>query len=495
MRDESAFAELVRRHGPVVWGVCRRRLANQHDAEDAFQATFLVLVHRAAGITADVPLGPWLHRVAAMTARNVIRGNRRREPVSRPMEHDVPAHEIDPGERLDLDAALLALPESYRLPVVLCHLQGLSQREAAERLGCPEGTLSARLHRALMRLRAGLGVRGAAALAVAGATVAPAALSAATVRSAVIYTTSTLTATGVSPTVAGLTDGVLRMFWMKKMAAGLVLAVLVTGGLVAGFTIRPGNAAQATVPMAAEPEAPLDDPDAVAKQLDRRLADLMKQKELLDATLVDLQAEKAKLNEAAKAKVRAAEAAELGKDIAVEVGSGDSAYAIREVVNGKVAVATCSNLDLLRTYLTRAFNDPKGPKQLRVSAAKDHSYDDLKGVLAACAEAGYTKASFSHSDRRYSVRLVAYSVAYKTYMKALRPHPPQSGRDRPEEVRSEEVIAAVTDTRYTARRPRRAAPPGRCPRWPAVAFVHEPKGCRKLEIGSFPGPHSFAPMQ
>lgn len=202
--DEVAFAELVRRYGPVVWGVCRRRLANTHDAEDAFQATFLVLVRRANRLGADVPLGPWLYRVAVMTTRNMARGNRRRAVVSGPMDHEVPELGVEPAiERLDLDAALLALPERYRAAVVLCHMQGMTRREAATQLGCPEGTLSARLSRALARLRARLGGRGAAALAVAGTTAAPAALSAATIRAAVIYTTSTLTAAGVSPVVAG----------------------------------------------------------------------------------------------------------------------------------------------------------------------------------------------------------------------------------------------------------------------------------------------------
>jgi RNA polymerase sigma factor (sigma-70 family) len=401
--DEAAFAELVRRLGPVVWGVCRRRLANPFDAEDAFQATFLVLLRRAARLDADVPLGPWLHRVAVMTARNVARGNRRRAAVSGPMEHEVPARGAEPADRLDLDAALLALPERYRVPVVLCHLQGLSRREAAERLGCPEGTLSARLHWALARLRARLGGAVPALLAVAGAAV-PAGLQAAAVRAAVIFTTSTLTAAGVSPGVAGLTDGVLRMFWMKKLTAGLVLAVLVAGGLLAGFATRSDGVARATepepaTPLAGEPQAAPEDPEAALKRLNKQIDDLRKQKEVLGAMEMYLFAEKSKIEDAKKAKEAAAAAAELGDAVAIEITGGEPAFVIREVVNGKVARIACSDLDILTTYLRRALNDPKGPKKVRVSAYKDQPYDQLRQVFEACATAGYTKASFSQAER------------------------------------------------------------------------------------------------
>jgi RNA polymerase sigma factor (sigma-70 family) len=400
-RDESAFAELVRRYGRVVWGVCQRRLANHHDAEDAFQATFLVLIRRAARLGRDIPLGPWLHRVAVMTARNVQRGNRRRATVSGPMEHELPSAKVEPvAERLDIDAALLALPERYRVPVVLCHLQGLSRREAAAVLGCPEGTLSSLLSRALVRLRARLG--GAVAGVLVGTTIIPTDLYAATVRCGMIFSTSTLTAAGVSPAVAGLTSGVLRMFWMKKAIAGLAMAVLVAGGLLAGFTLRTDGVAHATAPLAVEPAAPPDDPDARAKKIEKQIEDVRKQRELLGALEMDLFAEKEKLEEAKKAKAAADAAAELGKDIAISVGNGNPSgytYTVREVVNGKVAEIHTSDIDILRTYLTRAFNDPKGPKALRVSAFKDHPADDLRGVFAACAAAGYAKATFSHAQR------------------------------------------------------------------------------------------------
>jgi RNA polymerase sigma factor (sigma-70 family) len=243
-RDEVAFAELVRRHGSVVWGACRRVLADPRDAEDAFQATFLVLVRRASVAAREPVLAAWLYRVAALTARNLRRGNLRRAAVSGPLGHDVPASDTAVSQveaRFDLDAALLGLPEKYRAAVVLFHLQGLTRQEAAERLGCPEGTLSALLSRARAKLRARLGDAVPAALAV-GAAAVPAGLSAAAVRSAVIYTTSTLAEAGLSPAVLATTDGVLRMFRMKKLrlvAAGLLVAVVGAVWLATGVAARP----------------------------------------------------------------------------------------------------------------------------------------------------------------------------------------------------------------------------------------------------------------
>jgi RNA polymerase sigma factor (sigma-70 family) len=296
-RDESAFAELVRRYGPVVWGACRRQLANLQDAEDAFQATFLVLLRRASQLTGDGSIGPWLYRVAVLTARRVNRGNRRRAPVTGPMEQEVPAPASEPAvEKLDLDDALLALPERDRVPVVLCHLQGLTRREAAERLGCPEGTLSARLNRALRRLRVRLGNAAPAALA-AGAVAVPANLATAAVRTATIYSTSTLAAAGVSPVVAGLTDEVLRMFWMKKVLTAALMAILVlgAGALTVGTAGLPESTAHAVEP------APVRAPDAL-RRLERRQAGLEKQKELLGAALADVKDEKQKPEDAQREK-------------------------------------------------------------------------------------------------------------------------------------------------------------------------------------------------
>jgi RNA polymerase sigma factor (sigma-70 family) len=267
-RDEQAFAQLVRRYGPVVWGVCRRALADRQDAEDAFQATFLVLVRRADRLTGHPAVGPWLHRVAVLTVRNLRRANRRRAAVGGRLDHDIPVDDDAAARadaRFDVDAVLDGLPEKYRVPVILCHLQGLSRREAAGRLGCPEGTLSAVLAAALRKLRARFGGRDpAAVLAAAGVAVVPAGLAAATSRAAAVYAISTLAAAGVSPVVAGLTREGLRMSWARK--AALAAAVVLVGGFVAaGFAPRSGPTAAAPLPavtpMITEPAAanPQDD--------------------------------------------------------------------------------------------------------------------------------------------------------------------------------------------------------------------------------------------
>ena len=339
------------------------------------------------------------------------------------------------------------------MPVVLCHLQGLTRREAAERLGCPEGTLSARLHRAMARLRSRFGERNVAALAVAGVAALPAGLAAATVHSAVIFTTSTLTAIGVSPAVAGLTSGVLRMFWLKKVAVGLALTVFVAGGLFAGFATRGDGVARATEPLAGQPKAPPEDPDAAVKRLNKQIEDLRKQKEVLGALEMDLFAQRDKLEVEKKAKAIADAVAELGKDIAVSVGDGNPSgytYTVREVVNGKVAEVHTSNLDMIQTYLTRAFNDPKGPKTLRVAAYKDYPYDELRKVFAACAAAGFAKATFSHTENsiRARVRFYDATVATEHFIPGWR-----FEASKPQQIEPQPIPGTIDLKKFAPKRP------------------------------------------
>jgi RNA polymerase sigma-70 factor (ECF subfamily) len=155
--DQSAFTALVRRHGPMVLGVCRRVLRHAQDAEDAFQATFLVLVHKAATLAQPNLLAAWLHGVAYRTAlhargRMVLRGQREREAASMSPVGAEPDRTWD-ELREQLDAELQRLPECYRAPLVMCYLEGKTNIEAARLLGWPPGSMSARLNRARELLR------------------------------------------------------------------------------------------------------------------------------------------------------------------------------------------------------------------------------------------------------------------------------------------------------------------------------------------------------
>src|SRR5215831_714093 len=160
-RDEDALAALVRRHAPMVWGVCRR-LLNHHDAEDAFQATFLVLVRKAA----DVPrraVANWLYGVARQTAvrlraTSAKRGQRETQVVNMP-EPTVPEVR-DADLQAVVDEELSRLPDHYRGVVVLCDLEGMTRKEAARQLGIPEGSVASRLARARAMLAKRLTKRG-----------------------------------------------------------------------------------------------------------------------------------------------------------------------------------------------------------------------------------------------------------------------------------------------------------------------------------------------
>jgi RNA polymerase sigma factor (sigma-70 family) len=161
--DQAAFAALVRRHGSMVWGVCRRLLANYHDAEDAFQATFLVLVRKADTVAPREMLANWLHGVAyqiAFKARATVAQRQRweRQMVEVPERAAPTADVSDLG--LILDQELSRLPSKFRAPVVLCDLEGKTRKEAARLLGWPEGTVAGRLARGRALLGRRLVARG-----------------------------------------------------------------------------------------------------------------------------------------------------------------------------------------------------------------------------------------------------------------------------------------------------------------------------------------------
>src|SRR5262249_6926998 len=151
-REEGALAVLVQRHGPMVWGVCRRVLHNYHDAEDAFQATFLVLVRKAASIMPREMVVNWLHGVAHQTALKARataakRKARERQVMEMPDPKTEPQEQLQDLQRL-MDQELSRLPDRYRVVLLLCDLEGKTRKEAAQQLGVPEGTVAGRLARA-----------------------------------------------------------------------------------------------------------------------------------------------------------------------------------------------------------------------------------------------------------------------------------------------------------------------------------------------------------
>ena len=150
-RDEASFAALLERHGPMVMGVCRRVLHDEHLAEDAFQATFLVLAHKAATIRKRQSVGSWLHGVALRLARNAktaaARSKRQNAPSRSPAPLDPQAEASWHESQEILDDELQRLPERYRLPLILCYLEGLTRDEAALQLGWTAGKLKGLLER------------------------------------------------------------------------------------------------------------------------------------------------------------------------------------------------------------------------------------------------------------------------------------------------------------------------------------------------------------
>src|SRR5215469_7474147 len=163
--DEAAFAALVRRHGPLVWGAVTRVLGRGPDAEDAFQATFLVLVRKAGALRGPDALGPWLYGVAARVALKARAAAARRQGREQALSGEPAAAEQPGGAvwrdlRPVLDEELNRLPAKYRAAVVLCYLEGLTDEEAARRLACARGTIHSRLARARQRLQQRLSRRG-----------------------------------------------------------------------------------------------------------------------------------------------------------------------------------------------------------------------------------------------------------------------------------------------------------------------------------------------
>jgi len=252
-REEAAFAALVQRHAPMVWGVCRRVVPGHQEAEDAFQATFLVLVRKAASVVPRQMVGNWLYGVAYQTAIKARAMAARRHAREKQVT-DMPEPQDRPPESLPelqpvLDQELTRLPAKYRAVIVLCDLEGKTRGQAARQLGVPGGTVAGRLARARAMLARRLTRRGvvlsggslvAALMQYAGPAKVPAAVITSTIQAAIVFAAGPAAAGAIPPPVVTLTEGVLKSMLISKLklAVSLVLGAVILGLGVTGVALQ-----------------------------------------------------------------------------------------------------------------------------------------------------------------------------------------------------------------------------------------------------------------
>jgi RNA polymerase sigma factor (sigma-70 family) len=265
-RDEAAFELLLWRHGPMVLSVCRRMLRCDHDAEDAFQAAFLLLARKAGAIRRREAVAGWLYQTACRIALRARETARKRPvaipPGAEPTAPDSEADAIWRDLRPVLDEEVGRLPEKYRLPIILCYLQGRTYAEASQELKCPRGTVAIRLQRARELLRGRLTRRGLALTAATMAVLAaertvsaalPAVLVHTTLKAALVFAAGKAVAGTVSAQALTWTQGVLRTMFLSKIKI-LAAAVLLMGATGTGAGLLMSLKAEA--PPAAKTEAP-----------------------------------------------------------------------------------------------------------------------------------------------------------------------------------------------------------------------------------------------
>jgi RNA polymerase sigma factor (sigma-70 family) len=269
--EEAAFSLLLRRHGRLVWGVCRRILRHSHDAEDAFQATFLVLARKAATVRKQASVGSWLYGVASRLSWQLRKRLARRstEALGDPVDasgQPEPHKDVSLREALTiLDEEVARLPEKYRGPIVLCHLQGKTTEEAARELGSAVGTLRTRLLRARQLLQGRLRGRGIAAPAVAVTVLAAAEVAGAVVPQTLPPRTlgAALSFVGrgsgaISMATLHLARGLLRSSMIHRLkwwALGLAALALLGGGATAVLPTGPADTPRAE----ADPPKPVEE--------------------------------------------------------------------------------------------------------------------------------------------------------------------------------------------------------------------------------------------
>jgi RNA polymerase sigma factor (sigma-70 family) len=399
-RDDAAFQALLGRHGPMVYGVCRRVLPREQDAEDAFQATFLVLARQAGAIRKRASLASWLHGVAYRVALEAREGAaRRRKHEGRARKAIGPAALPDEATWKDLrsllDEELGLLPERLRAPLVLCYLEGLTQDEAARQLGLSKATCRRDLERGRQALAARLGRRGVtlsaalfAPLLAGGAASAalPPGLVGPTVEAAARLAARKAVTVVLSARVTALTEGVIRTMWLTKIraAAAALLAVAVLGGGLTAYTYR----AQAQDREAEKgASAPPAKPAAPQGAVDPRVKSALRDAERDAAAIKDAFNRTAAFTAIARAHARAgrreAASAVLRKGLEAEVGgqAGDIHHDNRLSILAECQAETGDLRGALET-VDGAISAANRVAALRDVATARARAGDIKGALA-----------------------------------------------------------------------------------------------------------------
>jgi len=284
-RDDVAFAALVKRHGPMVWGVCRRILGRHHDAEDAFQAAFLVLFRKAGSVRPSQMVANWLYGVAhqtALQARRTVARRREKQVLEMPEPEAVPRDHWNDLQPL-LDDELRRLPDKYRVVILLCDLEAKTRKEAARQLDLPEGTVAGRLARARVMLakrlaRRGVVLSGGALAAVLAQDLAsagmPTALVSSTIKTASLLAAEKVAAAGaISANVVALTEGVMKTMLLNKQKIVTVAALLLgmvafRGGLVRTHYSEAAQHGEAKIPATGHKKGDAEAPKEQAVQTD-----------------------------------------------------------------------------------------------------------------------------------------------------------------------------------------------------------------------------------
>jgi RNA polymerase sigma factor (sigma-70 family) len=264
-RDDASFAVLVRRHGPMVLALCRRILGQHQDAEDAFQAAFLVLARRAGSLRKRPSLAAWLHGVAyriARKARTAVARRRKHERQAGLARSEQRAEDVDQPESFALfDEELARLPERFREPLILCYLDGLTHQEASQRLSLRPRTLKARLERGRALLRKALERRGVAGSAIVGlltppaGTTVPVILAGSAVRHAAQFATRSTAVEEIPASVLALAESAMGTVLLPRVSV-VLLVLLALGGLILGMGLA-SPPARVEIRSAAPPTRPI----------------------------------------------------------------------------------------------------------------------------------------------------------------------------------------------------------------------------------------------